>query len=74
MNAMQKKLNGIFCVLVDVVFTKVMQYTSSNYILDKMKNIYEEDKKFEKDKLQTFSAQIETLKIKEVEDIEAYFL
>ena len=51
-----KERNGIFCVLVDVLFTKVMQYTSSNYILEKMKNIYEKDKKVKKANMQTFWA------------------
>ena len=39
-----------------------------------MKSIYEGDEKVKKEKLQTFSAQFETLQMKEEEYIAAYFL
>ena len=49
-----KAKNAILCGLANIAFTKVMQYTSSNYILEKMKNIYEKDKKVKKVNMQTF--------------------
>jgi hypothetical protein len=42
--------------------------------LGKTLNIYEGDDKFKGAKLQTYRAQFEQLKMKEYEDIEAYFL
>ena len=38
-------------------------------VWDKLKSIYEGDDKVKKDKLQTFLAQFETLKMKEEEDV-----
>ena len=63
-------LNG-FC---ESVFTKVIHYKSAKEIWDKLQNIYEGDSKFKATKLQTYRGQFEQLKMKEDENIAAYFL
>jgi hypothetical protein len=63
-------LNG----LSDTVFTKVAHCKSAKEIWDKLKNIYEGDTKVKVTKLQTYRGQFEQLKMKEDEDIAAYFL
>jgi hypothetical protein len=63
-------LNG----LSDTVFTKVAHCKSAKEIWDKLRNIYEGDTKFKATKLQTYRGQFEQLKMKEDEDITAYFL
>jgi hypothetical protein len=63
-------LNG----LSDIVFTKVTHCKSSKEIWDKLQNIYEGDSKFNATKIQTYRGQFEQLKMKEDEDIAAYFL
>jgi hypothetical protein len=63
-------LNG----LSDTVFTKVAHCKSAKEIWDKLQNIYEGDTKFKAAKLQTYRAQFKQLKMKEDEDITAYFL
>jgi hypothetical protein len=63
-------LNG----LSDTVSTKVAHCKSSKEIWDKLQNIYEGDTKVKAAKLQTYRGQFEQLKMKEYEDIEAYFL
>ena len=42
--------------------------------MDKLQNIYEGDSKFKSAKLQTYRGQFEQLKMKEYENIAAYFL
>jgi hypothetical protein len=63
-------LNG----LSDTVFTKVAHCESAKYICDKLQNIYEGDTKVKVAKLQTYRGQFKQLKMKEYEDITAYFL
>ena len=46
-----------------------MKCTSTKEAWDKLKNIYEGDEKIKKEKLQTFSAQFETLQMKGKGDI-----
>jgi hypothetical protein len=63
-------LNG----LSDTVFTKVAHCKSAKEIWDKLQNIHEGDTKFKEAKLQTYRGHFEQLKMKEDEDIAAYFL
>jgi hypothetical protein len=63
-------LNG----LSETIFTKVAHYKSTKEIWDKLQNIYEGDSKFKATKLQTYRGQFEQLKMKEDENIAAYFL
>jgi len=63
-------LNG----LCESVFTKVIHCRSAKEIWDKLQNIYEVDSKFKATKLQTYRGQFEELKMKEYENIAAYFL
>ena len=60
--------------LSDMVFTKVAHCKSAKEIWDKLRNIYEGDSKVKETKLQTYRGQFEQLKMKEDEDIAAYFL
>ena len=48
--------------------------TLQKQVWDKLKNIYEGDDKVKREKLQTYRGQFENLKIKEEENIKAYFL
>jgi hypothetical protein len=48
---------------------KVMNSNSSKEIWDKLEVIYEGDNKLKEDKLQTYRAQFENLKMKEEENI-----
>jgi hypothetical protein len=63
-------LNG----LSDTIFTKVAHCKYAKEIRDKLRNIYEGDSKFKATKLQTYRGHFEQLKMKEDEDIAAYFL
>jgi hypothetical protein len=63
-------LNG----LSDTIFTNVAHCISAKDIWDKLQNIYEGDTKFKATKLHTYRGQFEQLKMKEYEDIVAYFL
>jgi hypothetical protein len=56
------------------IFTKVAHCKSAKEIWDKLRNIYEGDSKVKEAKLQTYRGQFEQLKMKEDEDITAYFL
>jgi hypothetical protein len=60
--------------LDDSLFLKVMHRKTSKDIWDKIQNIYEGDTKVNGAKLQTLRAKFEQLKMKEYEDIVAYFL
>ena len=60
--------------LSDTVFTKVAHCKFAKEIWDKLRNIYEGDSKVKTTKLQTYRGQFEQLKMKEDEDITAYFL
>jgi hypothetical protein len=69
-----KAINTLLNDLSDTVFTKVAHCKSTKEIWDKLRNIYEEDSKIKAAKLQTYRGQFEQLKMKEDEDIMAYFL
>ena len=51
-----------------------MQCTTTTQVWDKLKSIYEGDKKFNRDNLQHPFAQFEMIQMKEEEDIAPYFL
>jgi hypothetical protein len=69
-----KAINALLNGLSDTVFTKVAHCKSAKEIWDKLRNIYEGDSKVKTTKLQTYRGQFEQLKMKEDEDIAAYFL
>jgi hypothetical protein len=69
-----KAINALLNGLSDTVFTKVAHCKSAKEIWDKLQNIYEGDSKVKIAKLQTYRGQFEQLKMKEDEDIIAYFL
>jgi hypothetical protein len=60
--------------LSESVYTKFMHCKSAKNIWDKLQNIYEGDSKVKEAKLQTYRGQFEQLKMKEDENIVAYFL
>lgn len=51
-----------------------MHYDSTKYMWNNLQNIYEGDDKIKKSKLQTHRGKFEVLKMKEEENIIAYFL
>ena len=69
-----KAMNAILSGMVESIFMKVMHCESTMEIWDKPKNIYEGDEKVKGEKLQTYRGQFEHLKMKEEENIAAYFL
>jgi hypothetical protein len=69
-----KATNSLLNGLSDTVFTKVSHCKSAKEIWDKLQNIYEGDTKVKATKLQTYRGQFEQLKMKEDEDVVAYFL
>jgi hypothetical protein len=69
-----KATNSLLNGLSDTIFTKVAHCKFTKEIWDKLQNIYEGDTKFKATKLQTYRGQFEQLKMKEDEDITAYFL
>jgi hypothetical protein len=69
-----KAKNALLNGLSDIVFTKVAHCKSSKDIWDKLLNIYEGDTKVKEAKLQTYRGQLEQPKMKEDENIAAYFL
>jgi hypothetical protein len=69
-----KAINALLNGLSDIVFTKVAHCKPAKEIWDKLQNIYEGDSKVKAAKLQTYRGQFEQLKMKEDEDIAAYFL
>jgi hypothetical protein len=69
-----KATNSLLNGLSDTVFTKVAHCKSAKDIWDKLQNIYEGDTKVKAAKLQTYRGQFKQLKMKEYEDIIAYFL
>ena len=69
-----KAMNALLSGLTETVFVKVMHYETAKEIWDKLRNIYEGDDKIKGAKLQTYKAQFENLKMKEEENIAAYFL
>jgi len=70
-----KAMNSILSCLSGSEFVKFMPCEFGKDIWwDKLKNIYEGDDKVNQTKLQTHRSQFEGLKMKEDEDIVAYFL
>ena len=67
-------MNAILSSLAETVSAKVMHCETAKEIWDKLKNIYEGVDKVKGAKLQTYRGQFENLKMKEEENIEAYFL
>jgi hypothetical protein len=68
--AKNELLNG----LSETIFTKVAHCKSAKEIWEKLRNIYEEDSSVKATKNQTCRGQFEQLKMKEDENIAAYFL
>ncbi|XP_059068920.1 uncharacterized protein LOC131859326 [Cryptomeria japonica] len=69
-----KAEHALLCSLADFEFTKVMHCKSAKEIWNKLKGIYEGDEKVREAKLQSLRMKYESLKMKEDEDIAAYFL
>jgi hypothetical protein len=69
-----KAKNCILNSLVDSVYVNIMHCDSAKDVWDKLQNVYEGDAKVKGEKIQTYRGQFEKLKMKEDEDIEAYFL
>jgi hypothetical protein len=69
-----KDTNALLNGLGESIFTKVSHCKSTKEIWDKIRNIYEGDSKVKEAKLQTYRSQFEQLKMKEDENIVAYFL
>jgi hypothetical protein len=69
-----KAKNALLNGLSDTVFTKVAHCKSPKEIWGKLRNIYEGDSKIKAAKLQTYRGQFKQLKMKEDEEITAYFL
>jgi hypothetical protein len=69
-----KAKNSLLNGLSEAIFTKVAHCKSATEIWHKLQNIYEGDSKVKVAKLQTYRGQLEQLKMKEDENIAAYFL
>jgi hypothetical protein len=69
-----KSKNALLNGLSETIFTKVANCKSAKEIWDKLQNIYEVDSKVKETKLQTYRGQFEQLKMKDDENIAAYFL
>jgi hypothetical protein len=69
-----KAKNALLNGLSDTVFTKVAHCKYAKEIWDKLQNIYEGDSKVKETKIQTYKGYFKQLKMKEEEDITAYFL
>ena len=69
-----KAMNALLSGLPKTVFVKVMHCETAKEIWDKLRNICEGDDKIKGEKLQTYRGQFENLKMKEEENIAAYFL
>jgi hypothetical protein len=69
-----KATNALMNGISEMVFTKFAHCKSAKEIWDKLQNIYEGDSKFKVAKLQNYKGQFEQLKMKEDENIAAYFL
>jgi hypothetical protein len=69
-----KDIGTILNGLEDLIFIKVMHYTSTKEVWDKLQRTYEGDGKVKKTKIQTHRGKFETLKMNEEESIASYFL
>jgi hypothetical protein len=68
-----KAKNALLNGLSETIFTKVAHCKSTKEIWDKLQNIYEGDSKVKATKLQTYRGQFKQLKMKEDENIAAYY-
>jgi hypothetical protein len=69
-----KATNALLNGLSEMVFTKIAHCKFVKEIWDKLQNIYEGDLKVKEANIQTYRVQLEQLKMKEDENIVAYFL
>ena len=69
-----KSMNAILSGLTEIIFVNVMHCDTAKEVWDKLKNIYEGDDKVKGEKLQTYRGQFENMKMKDEENIVAYFL
>ena len=69
-----KATNALLNGICESIYTKVMHCKYTKEIWDKLQNIYERDSKVKATKIQTYRGRFEQLKMKEYEDISAYFL
>jgi hypothetical protein len=69
-----KTTNALLNGLCESIFTKFIHCKSTKEIWDKLQNIYERDSKVKATKNQTYRGQFKQLKMKEDENIVAYFL
>ena len=74
MECNEKEMYSHLGVLIGSELVKVMHYTSVKEIWDKIKNVYEGDRKVKGAKLKTYIRQFEHLTMKEEDDITTYFL
>ena len=74
MECNSKAMYALLGGLIGSKFVKVMHCTSTKEIWDKLKNVYEGDRKVKGEKIQTYRRQFEHLMMKEEENIAAYFL
>jgi len=68
-----KAMNALLAGLHELDLIKVMYFTSTKVIWDKMSNCYEGDNKVNKSKLQGNRMQFESLSMNDDEDISKYF-
>ena len=68
-----KALNNLQSRLEKKVLNKVLTCTNEKRLWDKLETIYARDSKVKREKLQTFKAQFECLKMKDEENILEYF-
>ncbi|XP_059064356.1 uncharacterized protein LOC131856547 [Cryptomeria japonica] len=66
--------HAILCGLTKDVFVKVMHCASAHEIWNKLETIYQRDAKVKESKILTLKNQFESLRMKEYETIESYFL
>lgn len=69
-----KAMNAILCGLSEFEFVKVMHCESAQTMWEKLQNAYERDERVKNAKLQTHRMLFEDLKMREDENIAAYFL
>ena len=65
-------MNAILGGLENSEFVKVVNYDTAKEVCDKRNNVYKGDSKVQKEKLQTYRAQFEGLKMMEEESIAPY--
>lgn len=73
-NCNYKARHNILNALSPTIHSKVISFNSSKEVWDKLKNIYECDKKVKQVKLQLHTTKFENMKMKESKNIVAYLL